>query len=441
MKRLLSSLPLPVFPIFLIFLISPSPLSLALVGPHPHSLLLLGSQTRSSQRPQALLPHLSLSSPSLAALGVAAQERGPQAVSEQELQAAIDRLGNLDFPVRMNASRTIRRAPATQAVPALIQAAANHADGYVRFRALVLLSGFKDPRTPDIVRSLLNDPNARLREVAYAWYEHNPDPRILSQLLQLLEREQDEFLRPALVRALAALGEDSRVRDTLLLDVRRGQDFFRSAVIESLGEYRAAYAVQPILEVALLDGPLQDDAVLALGRIGDHRALETLAGLQRSAARENQPVIAAAICLLGVNCVAHERYLADTLRFAVQNPGYQALLRGAVTAIAALASRGNPDALRLLLDVAIPSENPARAPLALAVATVAIRNTPLLLTTLEPYTGREGAIALLGEGFDMLEEDYDEESFFVTVRHAYWQAADGSPARTVAEALVQKLEF
>jgi hypothetical protein len=27
---------------------------LVLVGPHPHSLLLLGSQTRSSQRPQAL---------------------------------------------------------------------------------------------------------------------------------------------------------------------------------------------------------------------------------------------------------------------------------------------------------------------------------------------------------------------------------------------------
>jgi HEAT repeat protein len=370
-----------------------------------------------------------------------AQERGPQAVSEQELQAAIDRLGNLDFPIRMNASRTIRRAPAAQAVPALIQAVSNHADGYVRFRALVLLSGFDDPRTPDVLRGLLDDPNSRLREVVYAWYEHNPNPGMLAQLLQLLEREQDEFLRPALVRALAALGADSRVRDTLLLDVRRGQDFFRSAVIESLGDYRGAYAVQPIIEVAMLDGPLQDDAVLALGRIGDQRALETLAGLQRSASRDNQPAIAAAICLLGVNCVAHEKYLADTLRFAVQNPGYQALLRGTATAIAALASRGNPDALQLLFDVAIPAGNPARAPLALAVATAAIRNTPLLLTTLERYTDRDGAIALLGEGFDMLEEDYDEELFFVTVRRAYWQAADGSTARAVAEALVQKLEF
>jgi hypothetical protein len=389
----------------------------------------------------AHLPHLGLSSPSLATVGMAAQERGPQAVSEQELQAAIDRLGNLDFPIRVNASRTIRRAPATQAVPALIQVVTNHADGYVRFRALVLLSGFNDPRTPDLVRSVLNDPNSRLREVAYAWYEHNPNPGMLPQLLRLLEREQDEFLRPALVRALAAHGADSRVRDTLLLDVRRGQDFFRSAVIESLGDYRAAYAVQPIIEVAMLDGPLQDDAVLALGRIGDQRALATLAGLQRSASRDNQPAIAAAICLLGVNCVAHEKYLADTLRFAVQNPGYQALLRGTAPAIATLAWRGNPDALQLLFDVAIPADNPARAPLALAVATAAIRNTPLLLTTLERYTDRNGAIAVLGEGFDMLEEDYDEELFFVTVRRAYWQAADGSTARAVAEALVQKLEF
>jgi hypothetical protein len=97
--------------------------------------------------------------------------------------------------------------------------------------------------------------------------------------------------------------------------------------------------------------------------------------------------------------------------------------------------------LQLLFDVAIPADNPARAPLALAVATAAIRNTPLLLTTLERYTDRNGAIAVLGEGFDMLEEDYDEELFFVTVRRAYWQAADGSTARAVAEALVQKLEF
>ncbi len=41
----------------------------------------------------------------------------------------------------------------------------------------------------------------------------------------------------------------------------------------------------------------------------------------------------------------------------------------------------------------------------------------------------------------MLEEDFEEERFFVTVRRAYWQAPAGSPARTVCETLIRKLEF
>ncbi|HEY7442857.1 MAG TPA: HEAT repeat domain-containing protein [Vicinamibacterales bacterium] len=370
------------------------------------------------------------------------QERGPQAVSAKELQTAIDQLGNLDFPIRMNASRTIRRAPASQAVPALTKAVSDHTDGYVRFRALVLLTGFNDPRTADIVRGLLTDPNNRLREVSYAWFEHNPNPVMIPQLSQLLEKEQDEFLRPAIIRALAAHGADPRVQKILLPDVKRGQDFFRSAVIEALGEYKAAYAVTDIADVAKLDGPLQDDAAIALGRIGDKRALETLAGLQRTAQRDTQPSVAAAICLLGVNCPVHLKFLAETLRFASGNIGWQELLRGTAAAVAALGSRGNAAALQLLFDVGVPSENQAvRGPLALAAATVAIRSTPTLLKVLEEYDNRAGAVELLAEGFDQLEEDFDEERFFATVRRGYWQATEGTPSRTVAEVLVQKLEF
>ena len=56
------------------------------------------------------------------------------------------------------------------------------------------------------------------------------------------------------------------------------------------------------MAIARLTGPLQIDAVIALGKLKDQRAMETLAALQRSAPRETQPTIAAAICLLGVNC-------------------------------------------------------------------------------------------------------------------------------------------
>jgi len=72
---------------------------------------------------------------------------------------------------------------------------------------------------------------------------------------------------------------------------------------------------------------------------------------------------------------------------------------------------------------------------------VALRNTPLALKWLEAAPDPQPALSLIRDAFDMLEEDFEEERFFVTVRRGYWQAADGSPARKVAAALIQTLEF
>lgn len=374
-------------------------------------------------------------------LATVAQERGPQTMSAEAIQTAIDSLGNLDFPIRMNASRTLRRAPAAAVAPALIRAVESHKDQFVRFRALVLLTGFNDARTAQLVREIVSNPNDRLRTVAYMYYEHHPAANMIPALLKALEREESEFVRPALVRALAAQGNDPRVRETLLMEVGRGQDFFRSAVIEALGDYRAAYAVEPLMGIARLTGPLQVDAVIALGKLKDQRALETLAALQRSAPRESQPTIAAAICLLGINCDAHVPYLIETLRFAEKNPGYQELLRNTVAALVALANSGNAQALTALFEIGVPSVDPPRAPMALGVGTVAVRNTPLMLSFLEGHQNAEDAISLIAEGFDMLEEDYEEESFFAAVRRGYWQAAEASPTRRIGHALIDKLEF
>jgi HEAT repeat protein len=374
-------------------------------------------------------------------LGTLAQERGPQTMSGDAIQTAIDSLGNLDFPIRMNASRALRRAPAAAVSPALIRAVESHKDQFVRFRALVLLTGFDDARTAELIREIVTSPNDRLRTVAYMYYEHHPTAGILPALLKALEREDSEFVRPALVRALAAQGSDPRVRETLLVEVGRGQDFFRSGVIEALGDYGAAYAVEPLTTIARLTGPLQADAVIALGKLKDQRAMETLAALQRSAPREIQPTIAAAICLLGVNCDAHVPYLIETLRFADKSAGYQEMLRNTVAALVALANSGNVQALTALFDVGISAVDPPRAPMALGVGTVAVRNTTLMLSFLESYKNADAAISLLAEGFDMLEEDYEEESFFATVRRGYWRAAESSPTRRVGQALIDKLEF
>jgi len=373
--------------------------------------------------------------------GGAQEPPAPQTVSTAQFQAAIARLGNLDYSTRTTASRTIRRTASAQAVPALLQAVSEQTDGYVRYRALVLLTGFNDPRTKDAMRESLASPNDRLRTVAYSFFEHSPDTAMVAQFLTALDKEQGEFVRPALVRALAALGADTRVQQALLREVARGEDFFRSAVIEALGDYKAQYAVEALVAVARLEGPLQDDAALALGKIGDKRALETLAAIQRTAPRPTQPSIAAAICLLGINCESHEGYLIEALKFSDRNAGFQELLRSAAGGLGALAVAGHVEAAQALVDTGIPSQDSTRAPVALALATVALRNTPLTIAMLEKRLDREKTIGLLAEGFDMLEEDLDKERFFAFTRRVYWESPDTSPRRALMQTLIGKLDF
>lgn len=369
------------------------------------------------------------------------QERGPTPASPEQIHAAIDKLGDLDYATRMAAGRTLRRAPSAQVVPALLQAVNEHADGFIRFRALVLLTGFNDPRTAETMESLLASPNDRLREVAYAYFEQNPAPALVPKMLAALEKEEGEFVRPAVIRALAAVPKDPRVSEVLIRDAGRGLDYFRSTVIEAIGDYKMTAALPKLTEIAKIDGPLQDDAAIAIGKIGDKSGLGTLAALQQSGAKENQPAFAAAICLLGTNCTVHIDYLEKTLHYADTYPGYQDLVRGAAAGLGHIARQGNEDALRILFDVGIPSQDPVRAPVTLAIGLVALRNTPMLLKYLETRPDQEAAAGIVAEAFDMLEEDLEEERFFVAVRKAYWAAADGSPTRKLCELLINKLDF
>jgi HEAT repeat protein len=289
--------------------------------------------------------------------------------------------------------------------------------------------------------SSLDEPNDRLRTVAYGYFEHNKERGISARLLKKLDTEDGEFVRPALTRALAAYGDEPAVQTALTALVMKGQDIYRSAVIEALGDYRAGYALAPIIEVAKLDGPLQEDAILALGKIGDKRSLETLQGLQKSASRVRQPAVAASICLLGINCDLHQKFVVDTMKFAAAQIGFQDLLRASSRALAALAASGRADAAAALLDAGIPARDPARSPIALAFGTFALRNTPLLQKLLASRQDVRDAALVLRDAFDMLEEDYEEERFFATVRRTYWQAPDGAPDRKVADTLIQVLEF
>ncbi len=354
-----------------------------------------------------------------------------------DLSATINALSAFDYATRMNAARVVRRTPATEAIPALSRAIQGHADQFVRYRALVLFTSFNDPGTGAIMRGLLADRNDRIREVAYRWFEHHPEPALHATLLAALATEQAEFVRPALVRALAAHADDIGVQRALLQEAGRGLDFFRIAVVQALGEHQATYAASTIAAMTSLDGPIQDDAILALGRIGDAAALPALAAVSKPAP-DVTPSLEAALCMLGDKCEERIAWLVQAARSEIRT----SIARAIVMALGAVAAEGNQTALTALLELERTTDR-LRGEVALAFATIALRRPQQILVWFGEASEdvQSHASALLHEGFESLEEDFAEEQFFVTARAAYWAAPDRSPARTVTASLIDRLEF
>lgn len=360
------------------------------------------------------------------------------AAQAPDFKTLIGNLSSLDYATRTNAARLIRRAPAADAVPALTEAVRRHPDQYARNRAFILLTAFNDKGTSDLVRELLKDRNDRLRESVYKWLEQHPDPRLTQTLLAALQTELAEFVRPALIAALAADDEDPQVQRALTVEVGRGLDVFRSAVIDALGRHHATYAVDAIAPVTRNEGPLQQDAVLAVGRIGGPKA-DAVLGAVTGAPADVQLMTRAATCLAGKNCDAAITALATAAATARTPP---AAVRAAIAGLAAIAESGNAAAIRALLD--LPSRAPAvRDDVAIGFASLAVRRPSSVLDWFDAAAepARTGATDLLKDGFDALEEDYAEEQFFAAMRAMYWQAPDNSPTRTLMAALIQRLEF
>jgi HEAT repeat protein len=355
-----------------------------------------------------------------------------------DLKTRIGNLGSLDYAVRTNAARQVRRAAAADAVPALVEAARSHSDEFVRYRAFILLTSFSERATGDLARELLRDRNDRVRQVAYQWLEQHPDPRLADTLLALLQTEQAEFVRPALIGAVAALGNNAAVQRALIAETGRGLDFFRSAVIDSLGHHRATYAVDAIASVAQLEGPLQDDAVLALGRIGDKRATAVLAAISSPSA-DVALTLRAARCLLGEDCDAQVNALSEA---ALAPRATQGAVRSAIAGLAAIAATGHEGATGALVALAARG-GAVREEAAVAFATVAIRRPDHMLAWLAmtPPDVRPNAVALVKDGFESLEEDFGEEQFFAATRAAYWKVPETAPIRPLMASLIESLEF
>ena len=365
----------------------------------------------------------------------------PPVQGAADLQAAIAQLGSFDFDTRTSAARTVRRVPAAQAVPALEAAARGHADQYVRFRALVLLSGFDTGAMTRVAADLAADPNDRVRAVVYQWFEHHPQAVVLPRLLEALPKETSEFVRPALLRALAAGGDHPAAQAALRPLVLKGEDLFRGSVIAAIGDHRGAFALDELLTVVALDGPLQDDAITAIGRIGNPSSRGVIAGLQQTAPRELQPTVSAALCLMEVDCPARVRFVTETLRFAGASDQQLPLLRGAVHAAGVLGGAGHGEAFDALIDAALAASGGARDALTLGVGTVILKQPLLALRVFEARQQPAAVGVLFRDAFDMLSEDFDEEQFGAEVRRALWTAPEGSARRQAAASLLDALEF
>lgn len=359
----------------------------------------------------------------------------PQAVSP--LAAQVAKLGDFDYDIRTKAAQAVRRAPASDAGPALVAAITTSLDSYVRFKAFVLLTGLLDPRLEDFARAALTDKNDRLRQAAFDWLERHPVPSLAPKLIQLVETEQSEFVRPSLLRALAALDADPVVRTALTREVSRGLDIFRGAVIEALGMRRAVYARDAIVTVAAAEGPLRDVAAMALARIGGVEAEAALAPVKD----KNKGV---ELVLRVSQSIAGGR--AAEGREAVQRTWPSSAALGiadqSAQLLALLAERGDDTAVSLLVEAGVAGARDLRDHAAVAVGVFALRAPDALLAWMAGHEGqREGALALVKDGFDLLEEDVAEEAFYASVRASYWKAADGSPVRASAAALIDELEF
>lgn len=368
---------------------------------------------------------------------------GPGFIQAQaDLTRTVAELGDFDYAVRMEASRRIRRLAPEVATPLLVAAATGHEDSYVQFRAAVLLSGFGGERAREFFRHALETANDRVRAAAYEVLEHDRDLAFAPRLLAALPHETSEFVRPALLRALAAHDAAPAVRQQLVRDVDRGEGLFRATVIEALGEHGAVYAVEPLIRIASEAGPLRDDALLALGRIGDGRALPVIAAAQTEAGDTLQPIVSAAACLLGIDCSNQARYVIQALEFGAASAGEdQELLRVAATAAGALAAAGRDDVLDALIATGVGAVDPARAPLALAVGSVALRNPARMLAVLAGREDLDAALLLLRDALDMLEEDLAEERLYTSLRSAFWREDQTARERAAAAAAIHVLEF
>jgi len=150
----------------------------------------------------------------------------------------------------------------------------------VRIASAKLLGMLGDKQAADALLGRLADKNSRVREAAVEALCRVGDEKTVEVLIEKLE-DKDPAFRLHIVRALARLGDERAVPplvkklDDKVLEVR-------IAAASALGDLESRNAVDPLLkkleETPTKDSPveLQKQIIVALGKIGDRKALSAI---------------------------------------------------------------------------------------------------------------------------------------------------------------------
>ena len=211
------------------------------------------------------------------------------------------------------------------------------------------------------MREALTSPNDRLRDRRLQFFRAQPGSARGAAVARRA-RQGAGGVRPAGAGSSARCARgDGRRREHArasgaLARSGRGEDFFRSAVIEALGDYRAPYAVRR----AHRQSPSSTGRCRTMRRWRWARSA-TSARWRRwpgfseprrgRRSRRSPPPSACSASIAR----SHENYLIDTLKFADKNIGFQELLRSAAAGLGALGVAGRAEAVEALIEIGIPS--------------------------------------------------------------------------------------